>query len=238
MRASGGAELLRVLQGNFPQLAPDAAQLQALQRLLPVRRLAAGAGLFAQGQRTQAFYAVLQGEIGARLSAADGRVSVLEHVRAPRLFGLAAFVTGQPSNYEAVALRASRVLVFGPEAYRYAMDELPGFARALMREFALRYEGTLRLLEAARHRSAAERFELALAQLARERGAGQAPDDAGWLSFRATQTELAALANVSRQTVNQLLRAAAAAGHLRLAYGRLALRATSDIRADPASGSR
>jgi CRP-like cAMP-binding protein len=230
-------ELARVLQGNFPQLAISAVQLQGLQRLLPARRLAAGASLFAQGQRTQAFYAVLQGEIGARLSTADGRVSVLEHVRAPRLFGLAAFVTGQPSNYEAVALRASRVLVFGPEAYRYAMDELPGFARALMREFALRYDGTLRLLEAARHRSAAERFELALAQLARERATGQAPDGAGWLSFRATQTELAALANVSRQTVNQLLKDGAAAGRLRLGYGRLAIKATSETKADHADSA-
>lgn len=218
-------ELACVLRGNFPQLALAPAQLLGLQGLMPVKRLTLGESLFAQGQRTQAFYAVLQGEIGARLAAADGHVSVLEHVRAPRLFGLAAFVTGQPSNYEAVAQRASRVLVFGPAAYRYAMDELPGFARALMREFALRYDGTLRLLEAARHRSAAERFELALAQLARERGAGQAPDGAGWLSFRATQAELAALANVSRQTANQLLRAAAAAGRLRLAYGRLAVRA-------------
>ncbi|MEJ5999902.1 Crp/Fnr family transcriptional regulator [Paucibacter soli] len=217
-------DLEQVLNGNFGALALPAGALQELQRLTRAKRLAAGETLFAQGQRTQAFYAVLQGEIEARLNSADGQASVLEHVRAPRLFGLAAFVTGQRSNYEAVARRASRVLVFGPEAYRYAMDELPGFARALMREFALRYDGTLRLLEAARHRSAPERFELALAQLRRERGAGLTPDAEGWLEFRATQAELAALANVSRQTVNQLLRAAAAAGRLRLAYGRLTVR--------------
>lgn len=218
-------DLERVLQGNFGTLAVSPGHRLRLQQLLPSKRLDAGACLFSQGQTTHSFYAVLQGEISAQLTAADGRISVLEHVRAPRLFGLAAFVTGQPSNYEAVAVRASRLLVFGPEAYRYAMDELPGFARALMREFAMRYDGTLRLLEAARHRSAAERFEIALSQLRRERSAGLAPDAQGWLEFRATQAELAALANVSRQTVNQLLQDGQARGRLQLRYGRLRVRA-------------
>ncbi len=95
---------------------------------------------------------------------------------------------------------------------------MPGFARALLAEFARRYDGTLRLLQAARHQSAAERFSLALAQLARERGRPAGP---GWREVTATQAELARLAHLSRQTVNELLQAAQADGRLRLARGRL-----------------
>jgi len=216
--------LRAILTANFPDLRPDPALLDRVAPLAPLRRLARGRTLFAQGQATAAVYAVAAGEIETRFIGHDGQVSVLDHVPPPRIFGLAAFVTGQPSSYEALAREPSQVLAIGEPAYRLLMDELPGFARALMREFALRFDTTMRLLEAARHRSAAERFSLALAQLANsERGRG-APDAQGWQPIAATQAELAALANLSRQTVNQLLRQAVADGRLRSSYGRLWIR--------------
>lgn len=211
-----------VLTANFPGLSLDPGLRARLRPLLRLQRLVRGRTLFAQDQVCPAFYAVVDGEIEARLTGQDGEVSVLEHVQAPRLFGLAAFATGRPAGYEALARCPSRLLVIGPAAYVLLMDEQPGFARSLLHEFALRFEGNLRLLEAARHRSAAQRFALALAQLARERG--QATDAEGWQALAATQAELAALAHLSRQTVNQLLSAAVARGELRRGYGRLWLR--------------
>lgn len=214
--------LADALRHNFPELQLSDAQLAGLTPLLPLKRLVAGALLFAQAQPTAAFYMVAEGEIGTRFTALDGGVSVLEHVGPPRIFGLAAFVTGKPSTYEAVATQPSRLWVIRAEAYRVLMDEVPGFARALLAEFAERYDGTLKLLEAARHRSAAERFAMALAQLRRERGG--VPDGEGWVAISATQAELAHLANLSRQTVNELLRQAAAEGRLSSHYGRLRVR--------------
>lgn len=211
------------LQRNFPDVELAPAARARLSALVPLRSLTAGATLFAQGQPTRAFYLVAAGALEARLTGADGGASVLERVQPPRLFGLAAFVTGAPSTYEAAAVVPSRVWVIAEPAYRLLMDEVPGLARALLREFALRFEGNLRLLAAARHQSADERFALALAQLARERGGP--PDREGWVELRATQGELAALAHLSRQTVNELLRAAAAGGRLRGGYGRLWIRA-------------
>jgi CRP-like cAMP-binding protein len=216
------AELRQLLQANFAGLTLPDAQLQALAALVAQRALRAGGVLFAQGQPVQAFYAVQRGEIETRLVAADGTVSVLEFVQPLSFFGLSAFATGLPSRYEALAGRAARVWVFGAEAYRLLMDEVPGFARGMLAELARRYDGTLNLLEASRHRGAAERLRLALAQLARERTQG-APDAQGWLTLSATQAEVAALANLSRQTVNTLLREATAAGWLRQRYGRLSV---------------
>ncbi|WP_422010255.1 Crp/Fnr family transcriptional regulator [Roseateles sp.] len=206
----------RVLDANFPDLALPAAVAARLPALVHCRRLASGRSLFVPGHRPTAFYAVAAGEIEARFTGLDGTVSVIEHVGAPRLFGLAAFAAGQPTEYEAVARGASEVLVIGREAYVLLMDEMPGFARALLAEFARRHDGTLRLLQAARHQSAAERFVLALAQLARERG--RAAGD-GWLEVTATQAELARLAHLSRQTANELLASAEAAGRVRRGRG-------------------
>ncbi|MBV8603396.1 MAG: Crp/Fnr family transcriptional regulator [Pelomonas sp.] len=215
------ADLRRVLAANFPAVELDAAQARRLLPLLATRRLARGRTLFAQAQPVRAFYAVLDGEVEARLTGLDGAVSVLEHVRASKLFGLAAFAAARPARYEAVAQAPSRLLVIGAAAYACLMDEVPGFARALLREFAGRYDDMMRLLEAARHRGAEERLRLALAQLARDRGGDAAPDADGWRQVAATQAEIAAVANLSRQTVNALLRRAAAAGQLRRRYGRL-----------------
>jgi len=213
----GHDALWRVLDANFPGLALPAAVSARLPALMPRRRLADGRSLFVQGHKPTAFYAVAAGEIETRFTGADGTVSVIEHVGPPRLFGLAAFAAGQPAEYEAVARGASEVVIIGREAYALLMDEVPGFARMLLAEFARRYDGTLRLLQAARHQGAAERFGLALAQLARERG--RAVGD-GWAEVQATQAELARLAHVSRQTANELLATAEAAGQVRRGRGR------------------
>ncbi len=205
--------LQQLFHAQFPGIALPADIAATVAR----RRLADGRSLFMQGQRTAAFYAVVAGEIETRFTGADGAVSVIENVGPLRIFGLAAFAAGQPAGYEAVARGASEVLVFGREAYTRLMDEVPGFARALMTEFARRYDGTLRLLQAARHQGAAERFALALAQLARERGR---PAEQGWVAVAATQTELAQLAHVSRQTANALLAAAEAQGQVQRFRGR------------------
>lgn len=209
--------LWRVFAANFPGLTLPDHVATRLPALVPRRRLADGRSLFVQGQKTAAFYAVAAGEIETRFTGEDGTVSVLEHVGPPRLFGLAAFAAGQPAEYEAVACGASEVLVIGREAYTLLMDEVPGFARALLAEFARRYDGTLRLLHAARHQGAADRFALALAQLARERGV---PAGGGWVEVEATQAELARLAHVSRQTANELLAAAEADGRVMRGRGR------------------
>lgn len=209
--------LRRVFAANFPGLALPPAVAARLPALVPHRRLADGRSLFVQGQKTTAFYAVAAGEIETRFTSADGAVSVIEHVGPPRLFGLAAFAAGQAAEYEAVARGASEVLVISREAYTLLMDEAPGFARALLAEFARRYDGTLRLLQAARHQGAAERLAFGLAQLARERGN---PAGDGWVEVRATQAELARLAHLSRQTANELLAAAEAAGQVQRGRGR------------------
>ena len=188
---------------NFPDVRWSERQWADAESRLRTRRLAAGATLFAQGDATPALFGVLAGSIETRFSGAQGQVSVVENVEAGRTFGLASFVAGLPSAYEALALEPTRLLVIGPAAYVWLMDEVPGFARALLREFSRRFDGTLKLLEAARHRGAEERLCIALQHLRHE---GRAtPVRAGLWTMQVTQSELATRANVSRQTANEWL---------------------------------
>jgi len=213
-------DVLRLLQSNFPAIDWSESRLARLDALLRVRRLAAGATLFALGDETPAFFGVLSGGVETRFSTIEGQVSVVSQVEPGRLFGLAAFATGRPATYEAVAVVPTRVLAIGPAAYAWLMDEVPGFARALMREFALRFDETMHLLEAARHRSAEERLCLALQQL-REEGRASAATSGGPWAMQLTQGELAARANVTRQTANEWLARWAERGWLERRYRRL-----------------
>jgi len=201
---------------NFPDIAWRDGQWDLAESRLRTRKLTAGATLFAQGDATPALFGVLAGCIEARFSNAQGQTSVVENVEAGRTFGLASFVTGLPATYETLALEPTRLLVIGPAAYTWLMDEVPGFARALMREFARRYDGTLKLLEAARHRGAEERLCLALQHLRRE---GRAtPVGPGPWTMQLTQAELATRASVSRQTANEWLAQWAARGWVHRRY--------------------
>lgn len=213
-------DLMALLAANFPGVVIPPAAQAALSRLVVVRQWPRGAVVFSPGQPTTALYGVLSGEIEVRFVTIDGAVSVVDHVPAPRLFGLASFASGVPSSYEAVARRPTRLAVFGTAAYATLLEEVPGIARALLAELARRHGETLRLLEAARHSSAIERLTLALAQLQSD-GRVLRTDARGWRWLRSTQAELAALAGLSRQTVNELMTALARQGRLRPGYGGL-----------------
>ena len=136
-------ELTALLAANFPEVTVPSAAARALARQGGVRRLPRGAVVFAQGQCAPALYGVLAGEVEIRFMTADGQTSVLEHVPAGRLFGLASFASGLPSTYEAVTTRSTRIALFGPAAYAVLVDDVPGVARWLLRELALRHDLSL-----------------------------------------------------------------------------------------------
>jgi CRP-like cAMP-binding protein len=216
-----------VLALHCPGLPWTPSRRRALEERVRLRRLAAGATLFAQGDVAGAMYGVLAGEVDLRFSTADGRGSVVERAPAGYLFGLASFATGLASSYEAVAVTATRLAVIGPPAYDWLMDEVPGFGRALLRHFATRHDSTMRMLASSRHQGAEARLAHALRQAARasrvtREGAGvYAGAPAGGCELAITQAELADRAGLSRQTANEWLADWARRGWIEPRYGRL-----------------
>jgi len=216
MTASVDEALRRALAFNFPGLQLPARQARPVADACRLRRLTRGATLFAQGRTTPALFAVVTGELEGRFVAADGNVSVIEHITPFTLFGLASFASGAPSTYEAVARKASQVLCIEHAAYDQLMDEVPGFARALLKELATRHSNTLQLLELARHQPAPMRLASALSRVM---PAASKADKQGWRFVKVTQSELAALSGLSRQTVNEVLATWSADGKVRTQYG-------------------
>lgn len=217
MKSTIEEALRKLLSSNFPDVILPANATRRIAKGCLLRRLARGSTLFAQGSATPALYGVVTGVVEARFIGTDGSASVVERMTEGRLFGLASFASGRPSTYEALACRASRVLAIEPVAYDGLLAEIPGFARALLKELAGRHHGALQLLELARHQSAATRLASALAQSMGS--AGSTESNSGWRFVRVTQADLASLGGLSRQTVNEILSKWAASGRVRTDYG-------------------
>lgn len=213
-------ELVELLELNCPGGTWTPSRRRALESRVRVRRLSRGATLFAQGSVSPAMFGVLSGEVEMRFSTREGGGSVVERAPPGRLFGLASFVTGAPSSYEAVALAPTRLAVFGPAAYDWLMDEAPGFGRRLMKHFATRLDETLQLLARSRHDRSDARVAAALQQL-RRAGRVTSGGARGPWEIAVTQSQLAELAGVTRQTANERLAHWQAQGWVSTAYRRL-----------------
>jgi CRP/FNR family cyclic AMP-dependent transcriptional regulator len=216
-------ELACLLASSLPDLVVEPRHRPVLRRLCETRRLQRNRALFRQGEPVPALYGVASGEIASQFVALDGRVSVLEHVGSGRLFGLSSFATGLPSTYDAVALRPTKLVVIGPDAYGYLIDNIPGFARGLVRELANRHLAALQQLEASRHHSPMSRLSLAIGQLMHS-GRIVRSTARGSVLLRTTQAELAALAHISRQTANELIAELARSRRVKPVYGGLWVR--------------
>lgn len=187
-------------------------------RTLAVRALRGKELLFEEGEVPAAFYGVIDGEIGALFSTADGAESVIELIGPGMLFGFSSFVTRTPSTFEARSTRKTTLLVLGPAAYEALVDEAPGFAKALLTELAHRHRNVLEQLGSARHRSAEERLAYAIAGLL---DSPRATASAHETQLDLSQAELAEAASLSRQATNEIIQRWVARGLARCGYRRL-----------------
>jgi CRP/FNR family transcriptional regulator, cyclic AMP receptor protein len=226
---SGGAENGQVpdistvfadaLRASLPGLDAPPASLAKLLATRRRKRLTAGQVLFGQGQRMQHGFVLGRGRLRLEMGNARGQRSALDALPAPAFFGLAALLTQRPSRYEAQALEASEVWPIDRTCHAALMQGWPSYTDALMLRLAEGFDGNLGLLASARHAPLGERVREALQRLP------GLHEGSGWQRAAITQTELARLAGLSRQGVNQWLREAQREGRAELGYGWLRWRA-------------
>lgn len=135
---------------------------QAIGRGVSRRALAAGEALFRQGDRTFAIFGLLDGTVRLVRHAADGRPVVLHRAEPGGTFAEAALFS-EVYHCDAVADRASAVLVFPTPLLRARMAESPDLAMALAARLARQLQAVRSLAELRNIRSAEERVQAAFA---------------------------------------------------------------------------
>jgi CRP/FNR family cyclic AMP-dependent transcriptional regulator len=198
----------------FSQL-PEAL-IEALLSCARVKHLQDGQALFRRGEPVDGLYAVLDGALHITGVTREGKEAMLSMVEPPMWFGEIALFDRMPRTHDAVAVGLT-TLLFAP---LMALDDLLEQQPRYWRHFGILMAFKVRLafiaLEDLSIVQPAERVARRLVWLAYCAVTG---GQSGRCRLTIKQTQLALMMALSRQTVNQLLRALEQRGVIRLSYG-------------------
>lgn len=167
------------------------------------RTLNQGQSLFMAGDPGDGMYAVIEGAILVESINADGRLALLGVIEAPHWFGEISLIDGQARTHNAVA-NGNTSLWWVP---RWVIEDCLESEPALWRELAklLSYKTRLifQKLQGLTFASARERVAHEIYLLSQRYGNVAESVKSPWVELN--QEQLAALCNLSRQKVNEVL---------------------------------
>ena len=209
--------------GRGPWFGGLPAALQALilahSRQRSYRR---GEFLIREGEPGKGMHALLQGRTRHVRSVGDGG-EVLLHIGEPGIwFGEYPLLCGQPTIGSVVADTSVRTLFLPKEAFDRIVDAEPRYYRAFNLLLCERFALSFRLLAEARGLPPEEWLRQRLAGVAEVQGRDTAVAE-GPTTLTMSQTELANMVGLSRQTLNVLLARLQARGLVEIGYRKVRL---------------
>ena len=169
-----------------------------------------------RGRTATYWFGVVDGLLKMSTETADGHTITYSGLTAGGWFGEGTVMKREPYRYNVQALRKSLVAGLPVDTFHWLLDHSIGFNRFVMNQLNERLAQFIGTIEADRTPSPEQRVARNLAALANP---VLFPGVGGVL--RITQQELAYLVGLSRQRVNEALKALAAQGLLQIEYGGL-----------------
>ncbi|MFY2560261.1 Crp/Fnr family transcriptional regulator, partial [Corallococcus terminator] len=185
------------------------------------RRFARGEVVFHQGDVGTSLYVIRRGEVAIRLSSPDGKEVILALLARGDFFGELALLDGEPRSTDAVAREESELLALQREDFRRFLEDRPGTSLGLLATLSRMVRHVTQLVHDTHFLDARERLVRVLLDLARdqgERGPGGVV-----IPRKLTQTELANLCGLTRESTNKWLRFYVREGLLSYEGGRITL---------------
>jgi len=152
----------------------SAAALHTLATASAIRRYERDDPLFHAGEQPEHLHVLVQGSVQLSAGTPDGREAVVELLRPPETFILAAALTSQPYLMSARAVEPSHVLLIPQRLLLTEIKADPELALALLGSMAQQYRHLVREIKDLRLRTAAQRLALYLLHLVESDGSGQA----------------------------------------------------------------
>ena len=169
-----------------------------------------------RGRTATYWFGVVDGLLKMSTETADGHTITYSGLTAGGWFGEGTVMKREPYRYNVQALRKSLVAGLPVDTFHWLLDHSIGFNRFVMNQLNERLAQFIGTIEADRTPSPEQRVARNLAALVNPvlfPGVGE--------MLRITQQELAYLVGLSRQRVNEALKALAAQGLLQIEYGGL-----------------
>ena len=192
----------------------DEQAIDALVRVLRVRRFRRGETVFHQGDPGDALFVLASGSVKVVLPSDEGaEPAIVAILGAGEFFGELAILDGAPHSATIVAVEPTETLVLHRDAFLELIDTDPGLRRALLAGLAAEIRRLTGHVEDLHFLDLPGRLASRIVRLAASAGitGGEAR-----ISWPYTQSELAGMIGGSRQSVNRLLADLAEQGLVRL----------------------
>jgi CRP-like cAMP-binding protein len=210
----------------FSSLGSD--DLERLSASLQPRRYDRGEIIFHQGDVGTDLFIIRKGEVTIRLSSADGREVALALLRRGDAFGELALLDEAPRSTDAVAREETALLALNRKDFQKFLEERPQVVPALLAELSRLVRRVTQTVHDASFLDARARLARVLLDLAQKQG--ETGSEGVAITPRLTQTELANLAGLTRESANRWLRFYAREGLLSYEEGRITLLEPDNLR--------
>lgn len=201
----------------FAGVSPREASLLASRCW--VVRAARGELIVRHGTRMPGVFALAYGSVKLVLRSSAREQRLLRLIAAGQSFGEAHALLGRASDYDALALAESKLVVVPCESLLALAERDARFARNMMMTLAQRWVDLLGAYEAATLQKSAQRLASYLASLA---GTNGSPGPTV-ISLPVSKTTIAAQLGVKKETLSRLLRQFAARGLIEVSRREVAI---------------
>jgi len=208
---------------DLPLLArlPD-EDLRALASRGRVRTYSGGSAIFREGEAGDSLHIVIEGGVRIAVLSPRGEEATLALLGPGESCGELSLVDGRPRSASAIASQATKTLVVTRNDFLRWLSERPRAALALLETLSLRIRRTDEALSDLAFMDLSPRLAKRLLDLASHHAGGS--------RLRITQSELAAMLGVSRESVNKELNVFARKGWVALGRGSVTLKDPAALR--------
>ena len=213
-----------------------AEELEQLSSVLQPWRYGKGEVIFHQGDLATALFIVRKGEVAIRLSTAEGKERLLTLLKRGDSFGEMALLDGEPRSTDAVAREETSVLRLQREDFQRFVESRPYVALRMLAEMSRMVRRITRRVYDASFLDARSRLARVLLELLEEQGGASTPGGAQTpeviLTSQLTQSDLAHLCGLTRESTNKCLRSFVHDGILAYEDGRISVLRLAELRAN------
>jgi CRP-like cAMP-binding protein len=204
------------------RLAED--DLRALSGHGRVHSYRAGSTIFREGDPGDSLHIVVEGNVRIAVLSPNGEEATVAMLGPGEFVGDLALLDGKPRSASAVASSATKTLVVTRNDFSDWLNSRPNAAFALLEALSLRVRRTNEALADLAFLDLPQRLAKRLLDLAAVHFEGQARSQGTpGVRLRITQSELASMLGVSRESVNKQLNLFAREGWLQIGRGSVTL---------------
>lgn len=195
----------------------EPADRARLAEYAQVVRFAADAVIFQRGDAGDSMMAVVTGRVKICAHSEDGKELILNIIKPGEVFGEISLIDGEPRTADAAALEPAQLLVLERRDFQRHLEQNPRVAQRLLAILCQRLRRTSAALEESLFLEVPARLARVVLHLSRAYGI---PARSGTcIDVKLSQSQLGAIAGITRESVNKQLGLWRAAGWISVRGG-------------------